>query len=135
MLSREEIMTTRSEALKHAEQAASNKDGTEKIWSIQSEMEAQGFKYDSTKGAPDVESAYSAMKVDIYQSTVNPSKYMSVEVGVSVDRLKVPDTDFRKVKIFKERVDLTSELIAFNVRPALAAIRDNGFYLHGILIQ
>lgn len=53
-------MTTRSEAFKAAEEAARNKDGlTEKRWSIQHEMEHQGIVYDSRKGEPDVEKAYS----------------------------------------------------------------------------
>ncbi|WP_157221563.1 hypothetical protein [Herbaspirillum sp. YR522] len=53
-------MTTRSEAFKAAQEAARNKDGlTEKRWTIQHEMERQGFVYDSTKGEPDVENAYS----------------------------------------------------------------------------
>lgn len=65
-----------------------------------------------------MEKAYAPMKVDIYKSTVAPSKFLSVKSGVSVKNLKVPDTDYVGVQSWKENVDLTSDLVAFNVRPA-----------------
>jgi hypothetical protein len=131
VLAREEIMTTRSEAFKSAEHAARNKDGlTEKRWAIQYEMECQGFKYDSTKGGSDVESAYTPVKIDIYQSTVAPSKFLSVETGVLVANLKVPDTDYIGVRLWKANVELTSNRVALDASAAHAAIRDDGFYLH-----
>lgn len=124
-------MTTRSEASKSAEHAARNKDGlTEKRWAIQYDMECQGFKYDSTKGESDEESAYTPVKIDIYQSTIAPSKFLSVEAGVSVANLKVPDTDYVGVRLWKANVELTSNRVALDARAAHAAIRDDGFYRH-----
>ena len=48
---------------------------TDKRWAIQYDMECQGFKYDSSEGESDVESAYTPMKIDIYQSNVAPTKF------------------------------------------------------------
>jgi hypothetical protein len=86
----------------------------------------------NTKGEPDVESAYSAMKVDIYQSNVAPSKFLSVEAGVSAASLKVPDPDYIGVRLWKANVELTSNRVALNASAAQAAIRDAGFYLHSV---
>ncbi|KAB8049584.1 hypothetical protein GCN78_16975 [Janthinobacterium rivuli] len=126
-------MTTRSEAFKGAEHAARNKDGsTEKRWTIQYEMECQGFKYDSSKGDSDLENAYTPMKIDIYQSNVDPTKYLSVEAGASVANIKVPDTDYVGVRSWKVNVDLTSNPFALDSRAAQAEIRNHGFYIHGV---
>lgn len=126
-------MTTRSEAFKSAEHAARNKDGmTDKRWAIQYDMECQGFKYDSSEGESDVESAYTPMKIDIYQSNVAPTKFLSVEAGTSVANLKVSDTDYVGIHRWNANVDLPSNPFALDARAAQAAIRDHGLYLHGV---
>lgn len=124
-------MTSRSDAFKAAQQEGQKKDSrTDSIWTIQAEMERQGFAYDSKEGDPDAETAYYPMKIDIYQSSTNPSKFLSVQVGTTPDGLHVQDTDYKKVTKFKPNVDLTDKRVAINQGAAVAAIQAHGYYLH-----
>ena len=124
-------MTSRSDAFKAAQQEGQKKDSrTDTIWAIQNDMERQGFKHDSKKGDPDVETSYSPMKIDVYQSSTNPNKFLSVEAGTTPQGLQVPDTDYKKITKFKENLDLTDQRVALHQAAAVAAILADGYYLH-----
>ena len=70
------------------------------------------------------------MKIDIYQSNSNPTKFRSVPAAVPPSNFKVPDTDYVSVRRWKANIDLTVERIALDSAAAQAAIQADGFYLH-----
>ena len=74
------------------------------------------------------------MKVDIYQSTTNSSKYLSVKAGQILDAIDVPDPDYKTVSPSKLGVEINPEQprIAYDPKEAIAAIESQGYYLHGV---
>ena len=76
------------------------------------------------------------MKVDIYQSTTNSSKYLSVKAGQNLDAIDVPDLDYKTVSPSKLGVDISPEQprIAYDAKEAIAAIETQSYYLHGVSI-
>jgi hypothetical protein len=124
-------MTSRSDAFKAAQQEGQKRDSrTDRSWAIQDEMERQGFEHDSTKGSPEDEASYSPLKVDIYQSSTNPTKFLSVKAGTTPKGLKVSDNDYASIRKFKEAVDLTDQRVALDRVAAQKAIQEDGYYLH-----
>jgi uncharacterized protein YcgL (UPF0745 family) len=74
------------------------------------------------------------MKVDIYQSKTNNSKYLSVKAGQSLDEITVPDTDYKTVSEIKLGIEISPEQprISYDAKEAISAIETQGYYLHGV---
>lgn len=76
------------------------------------------------------------MKVDIYKSTTNSSKYLSVKAGQNLDAIDVPVPDYKTVSPFKLGVEISPEQrpIAYDAKEAITAIETQGYYLHRVAI-
>jgi hypothetical protein len=72
------------------------------------------------------------MRIDIYQSNVNSTKFLTVPAGTDLSTLKVRDTDYVSVKPFKTDRECNEgdSRIAFDSDAAIAAIKADGYYLH-----
>ncbi len=80
------------------------------------------------------------MKIDIYTSTKNGSKYISVPKGTRVENLQLPDSvdpDLLTLSPFKTRLELTPGKIHFALDQdnIIGQIEKNGYALHGAKIQ
>ena len=76
------------------------------------------------------------MKIDIYTSTKDGEKYLSVIAGVKLETLKLTDTmdpDTLSLSPFRTRLEIDSSKPhkALNVTDILKQIESNGFALHG----
>lgn len=76
------------------------------------------------------------MKIDIYTSTKDGEKYLSVVAGVKLETLKLTDTmdpDMLSLSPFRTRleIDASKPHKALNVKDILKQIESNGFALHG----
>ena len=103
----------------------------DKRWAIQYEMECQGFKYDSSEGESDMETASPHENRSLSKQR-RSDEVLSVEAGASVANLKVSDTDYVGIRRWNANVDMPSNPLALDARAAQAAIRNHGLYLHGV---
>lgn len=76
------------------------------------------------------------MKIDIYTSTKDGEKYLSVIAGVKLETLKLPDAmdpDMLSLSPFRTRleIDASKPHKALNVKDIHKQIESNGFALHG----
>lgn len=72
------------------------------------------------------------MKIDIYQSNANKSKFLTVPAGSDISQLRLEDTDYVSVTPFKKDRDMAAgdSRVAFDSAAATAAIEAHGYYLH-----
>lgn len=80
------------------------------------------------------------MKIDIYKSTKNGSKYLSVPAGTDVKKYKFPtniDADLLSLSPFKTNWDIAEDdnRVAFDSRPVINDINENGYAIHGAKIE
>jgi uncharacterized protein YcgL (UPF0745 family) len=80
------------------------------------------------------------MKIDIYTSTKNGNKYLSVPEGTNIEKLKLPDTvdpDILSVSPFKSSLKLDSNKprIALDQNDVIKQIKEHGYALHGAKIE
>lgn len=76
------------------------------------------------------------LKIDIYTSTKNGSKYLSVPKGTKVASLQLPDTvdpDLLTLSPFRTRLELTpgKPHPALDQDNIIAQIEQNGYAVHG----
>lgn len=76
------------------------------------------------------------MKIDVYTSSKNSRKFLSVKEDCDVSELAVPDDfdpDLRKVSPFKSKVDLdiTGQRIGIDVADVKQQIARRGYAIHG----
>lgn len=76
------------------------------------------------------------MKIDIYTSTSNGAKYLSVLKGTKLDSLELPadiDSDVLNLSPFRTRLelDISKEHNAIDQADVLKQIEDNGYAVHG----
>ncbi len=74
------------------------------------------------------------MKIDIYQSTKNSKKFLSVKSGQDVASINVPDPDFQSVSPSKLGVEINPDQprVNLDIKEAITAIETQGYYLHGV---
>lgn len=80
------------------------------------------------------------VKIDIYKSTMNGDKYLSVPSGTDVTDLKLPeniDPDVLSLSPFKSSVflDPNNPRIALNQIDVRRQINENGYAVHGASIE
>jgi len=77
------------------------------------------------------------MKIDIYQSTKNSKKFLSVKSGQAVAAINVPDLDYQSVSPSKLGVEINPDqpLVGLDIKEAITAIETQGYYLHGVSIS
>ena len=80
------------------------------------------------------------MKIDIYTSTKDGEKYLSVVAGVKLDTLELTDIfdpDVLTLSPFRTRleIDASKPHKALDVKDILKQIEVNGFALHGAKTQ
>ena len=76
------------------------------------------------------------MKIDIYTSTKNGSKYLSVPKGTKVESLQLPDSvdpDLLTLSPFRTRLELTpgKSHPALDQDNIIAQIEEKGYAVHG----
>ena len=77
------------------------------------------------------------MKIDIYKSTKNSKKFLSVKSGQDIAAIHVADPDYESVSVSKLGVDLdpNKPRVGLDVNEAIATIEAQGYYLHGVSIS
>ncbi len=75
------------------------------------------------------------MKIDIYKSTKNGNKYLSVPAGTDMQKLTLPasaDSDIRTLSPFKTRLelDLSRQRAVLDQKDVMEQIQKNGFAIH-----
>ncbi len=80
------------------------------------------------------------MKIDIYKSTKNGTKYLSVPAGTDVKKYKFPpniDPDLLSLLPFKTSLDIKEEdnRVAIDSRQVINEINKNGYAIHGAKIE
>lgn len=79
------------------------------------------------------------MKIDIYRSRKNSTKYLSVPAGTDVSAMKFPanlDPDLRELCPFKSSdVSPGDKRIAANGDEVIAQIKRQGFATHGAAVK
>lgn len=80
------------------------------------------------------------MKIDIYKSTKNGDKYLSVPKGTKVESLQLPDPvdpDLLTLSPFKTRLELTpgKSHPALDQDNIIEQIEKNGYAVHGAKIE
>jgi len=76
------------------------------------------------------------MQIDIYKSTKNGNKYLSVPNGIDVESLQLPDSidpDILTLSPFKTSLTLdpSKPRIALDQNDVMKQIEKNGFAIHG----
>ena len=76
------------------------------------------------------------MKIDIYKSTKNGNKYLSVPENTDVTKVNLPndvDPDLRTLSPFKAslEIDPTQPRVALDTDDVLNQIKNNGYAIHG----
>lgn len=78
------------------------------------------------------------MLVDVYKSSSNPEKFLSVPAGTDIGKFSVAelDSDYRAVAIFKQgiKVDPSTPRVALSSAEIVRAIEDHGFATHDALV-
>ena len=80
------------------------------------------------------------MKIDIYKSTKDGNKYLSVPKGTKVESLQLPDPvdpDLLTLSPFKTRLELTAGKphFALDQDNIIDQIENNGYAVHGAKIE
>jgi len=80
------------------------------------------------------------MKIDIYKSTKNGNKYLSVPAGIDVEKFVFPkdvDSDILTLSPFKTSLDISSNdnRIALDSHQVIDDIKQKGFSIHGAKIE
>lgn len=80
------------------------------------------------------------MKIDIYQSTKDSSKFLSVPEKTDMSNLKITEeeaTIFGKVTSHRKslNIDANDERIALNTDDVLKQIKNKGYAIHGAKID
>ena len=75
-------------------------------------------------------------KIDVYTSTINGTKHISVAAGTDITKLTLPedfDADLRTLSPFKTRIELdpAKTHIALNQDNVQQQIEKSGFAVHG----
>ncbi len=76
------------------------------------------------------------MKIDIYTSAINGSKYLSVQKGTQLEKLTLPkdlDSDLLSLSPFRTRLEIEANKThhALDQDDILKQIEANGFAVHG----
>lgn len=76
------------------------------------------------------------MKIDIYTSAINGSKYLSVQKGTQLEKLTLPkdlDNDLLSLSPFRTRLEIEANKThhALDQDDILKQIEANGFAVHG----
>ena len=80
------------------------------------------------------------MKVDIYKSTKNGYKYLSVPEGTDVTKLSLPaktDPDLLTLSPFKTSLELdpSKPRVTLDQEDLISQIKEKGFAIHGAKIE
>jgi hypothetical protein len=80
------------------------------------------------------------MRIDVYKSTTNNAKYLSVPAGTDVASFQFPsnlDPDLRQIYPFttNEEFDPSQPRVGMNIPRILADIQANGFCAHEVVIS
>lgn len=78
------------------------------------------------------------MKIDVYVSCANSSKFLSVKEGKNLSDLTLPtetDQDYLTVSPFKKSIDLSIDRIAINSKDIEEQIKEKGYALHQAFIK
>lgn len=80
------------------------------------------------------------MKIDIYQSNKDHSKYLSVPVDTDINTLAnsfSAKSDFRSLTLFKKAHEIQSDkpYIALDVKDIINQINEHGYAIHGAEIS
>jgi uncharacterized protein YcgL (UPF0745 family) len=80
------------------------------------------------------------LKIDIYKSTKNGNKYLSVPKGTKVESVQLPDPvdpDLLTLSPFKTRLELTpgKSHSALDQDDIIRQIEKNGYAVHGAKIE
>ena len=80
------------------------------------------------------------MRIDIYKSTKNGNKYLSVPKGTKVESVQLPDPvdpDLLTLSPFKTRLELTpgKSHSALDQDDIIRQIEKNGYAVHGAKIE
>jgi hypothetical protein len=80
------------------------------------------------------------MKIDIYRSTTNGNKYLSVPANTDMNDFLLPvdiDADIKNLTQFKESVNIDPERrsVGLDAVDITRQIEANGFAIHGITIS
>ena len=76
------------------------------------------------------------MQVDIYKSTKNGNKYISVPAGTEIEKMKLPenlDPDLLTLSPFKTEleIDPLKPRVAIDTEDIIKQITENGYAVHG----
>jgi len=79
------------------------------------------------------------LKIDIYKSTKNGDKYLSVVKGIKVEDLKLPDSvdpDLLTLSPFRTRLEIKPSKVhnALDQDDIIKQIEKNGYAIHGAKI-
>ena len=79
----------------------------------------------------------SRLSIDIYRSSLDRAKYLSVPAGTDLASMAFPadtDGDYQSVSIYKQGVDIESgkPAVGLDVGDLLGQIASRGFALHGL---
>ncbi|MFT7560100.1 MAG: hypothetical protein ACI93R_002015 [Flavobacteriales bacterium] len=77
------------------------------------------------------------MKIDIYTSSTNGQKYLSVSKGVKIEEIELPkdfDTELLSLSPLRTRLELSTDKEHANLDQVdiLKQIEENGFAVHGV---
>lgn len=80
------------------------------------------------------------MKIDIYKSTKNGNKYLSVPAGTDMQKLILPasaDADMLTLSPFKTRLelDLSKQRAVLDQEDVMKQIQENGFAIHDAKVE
>ena len=80
------------------------------------------------------------MNVDIYQSSTNPNRFLSVASGTNVETLTLKGEDskhYSQVKPFRKALSINAsdKRIAVDAKDLISKIQSNGYALHGVQLQ
>lgn len=80
------------------------------------------------------------MKIDIYKSTKNGNKYLSVPAGTDIQKLTLPasaDADMLTLSPFKTRLelDLSKQRAVLDQKDVMNQIQKNGFAIHEAKVE
>jgi len=80
------------------------------------------------------------MKVDIYKSTINGTKYLTVPSGTDIQKYEFPsslDPDLLSLSPFKTSLEITADdnMVALDARQAIDDINKKGFAIHGAKVE
>jgi hypothetical protein len=83
---------------------------------------------------------YNSMKIDIYRSNTNTTKYLSVPAGTDVRNMSFPadfDKDLLRLSVFKSEHEIYPDVpyIALDARDVIRQIQEKGYATHGAKVE